>query len=252
MTYTTLRLGTPKFKERPKERHVPLSVSPCIEPSTILRDSGFETHIATTGGGPTGNEIPGETGEAFTIWSDDTMATDLTGWAAFDVMASSGTRYWEASTASPRSGTYHARYIPNPAIQPASYLTCIGGYPCSPISAGFQGVSATVSTGDYFRFGIWVKATEIAMGATAEPGFIMNYTFFCPDALGDDGEIIDFGEVLTTAYQYFEVDGFVPDAVGLGFDVPFSYIQFRPEIYGGDPSTNTLRFDMDDAEMDIL
>lgn len=250
MSHTMLRLGTPKFRRKFEEREVPMAVSPCIEPGTSLRDAGFESHIAITGGGPTGNEIPGETGEDFTIWSDDTVATDLTGWAAFHIDI--GGNHWIASTADPRSGLYHARFVPDPADDIDSYLTCIGGYPCSPINAGFQGVSASVTTGTFFRFGIWAKATEIAMGASAEPGFILNYHFFCQDALGDDGEVIDFGEVLTTSYQYFEVDGFVPDAVGLGFDVPFSYIQFRPEVYGGDTSTGTLRFDMDDAEMQIV
>lgn len=99
----------------------------------VLKDPGFEDHVANTGGGPLGVEIPFyvsdfETASEYPAadrppewcfpaltWSDKSCAPVTTGWAQqFGTFPNSATqtRTWRISTLSPQAGASHVRSRP--------------------------------------------------------------------------------------------------------------------------------------------
>lgn len=219
MTYTTLNLGTPKFKRRLRKRVVPFAVSPCVEPGTIsgtniLTDPGFENHLAETGGGPLGDSIPYDwssvagsqtepdsgllwptaSNPASSTWPD---APATSGWFAYYVTLSQN---WEISSASPRSGTYHARWTkPSDTnnglgLQPYGFSTCEGGFV----------VTGRINPGDYVRWLIWAKSSSASNAA------LQIHINYFNSAFGSVGSNSSSSTGLGTSYASIQVDGIAP------------------------------------------
>lgn len=142
----------------------------------------------------------------------------------------------------------------NSALDTA-YLIPFKMYPCDENTQMGNGGAVTfhAQPGDYWRVGFWAKATEIAPGSDSQyPSFIWEWQWETLDAF-DTGDQYngsdDLGAVLTTSYQYFEMDGIVPSP-SFGGTPPWRY-QIWLEFYGGDPSTGTYHIDVDDVEVEV-
>lgn len=219
MTYTTLKLGTPKFKRRFRKQTVPMAVSPCIEPgiitgSNILVDPGFENHLAETGGGPLGDSIPydwstvagsqtePDSGLLWPTASDPASSTwpaapSTSGWFAYYETLSQN---WEVVNTNPRSGTYHARWTkPSDTnnglgLQPYAFSTCDGGFV----------VSGRVTAGDYVRWLIW------SMSSSASNASLQLHINYFNASLGSVGSNSSASTALGTSYASIQIDGIAP------------------------------------------
>jgi hypothetical protein len=231
-------------------------VEPYVKGANILRDPGFELHVANTGGGPQGDEIPGEyTGlrqrdRQNLRWSDRTiMDPSLTGWRA-QVNVPVGVGYskrrgWLVSDANPRTGTYHLRSAQLDdtgtyevaGLYPHSIVACHGGndpfYACR------------INPGDYMRFSLWAMVDIVPGNAYIKWMFASYYKADGTlSASGSSPSLPTQGsENLTTTYTQYQFDGFAP------FDAYFLSIWFEPDH---DYTTSTaLRVDVDDCVLEV-
>lgn len=218
MTRSLLRVGTPRLPADP-----PHGNPPCLEPmvygANILNDPGVELHLANTGGGPNGDEIPAYEWRAFGTtpfaelqWSD--------GWAngtkSTGSLADIKTCFWAGSsndlvtpkrclvsTANPHSGTYHGRAVGN---QGTVFMLQQKG--CAGPNLGDEYghiYTGRCETGNFLEMEIW------AMVASGTPGITLYFDLF-QESGNKDRTINSFGLTLSTSYQKFTFSTFVPAA----------------------------------------
>lgn len=192
MTFSRLTLGEPRL--RGKVRGGPVGEVTCESQFASMANwsntlGGFEEVISATGGGPNGDEIPfalaaddsGINIEAFrfqegVVINNDWAEAPWGGWcvrSGFSTRTLYDSQYavgnvWVASTASPATGTYHARHLlgwngttwglGTPALTPIAGAFCTlhnGGYPPYSFGAiagqlvtiGFSGSQSWVVSG---------------------------------------------------------------------------------------------------------
>ena len=229
MTYTHLTIGTSKIPAKP-----PRSNPPCTEPivygANILRDPGFELHLANTGGGPQGDELPswyysddGTTplkgNDGVLHWSNGAVAdSSLSGW--FQSLSTAGfagqtyeyKAHWFVSDADPHSGTYHLKSGPgilgmSPDLRIKSVLM-LGVRACYGTGGDNYGrfYSARVEPGDYVGISTWAKQTEIDGGTP-----LIDLTFYWHDSAGTQiGSSFLGNTTLTTSYAQYAHSAFAP------------------------------------------
>ena len=241
---THLTIGKERIPSKP-----PRSNPPCTEPyvtgTNILKDPGFELHIANTGGGPLGDEIPAIALGAQTVWTDNTTNPNTNyGWAA-DSNISGSTR-WQVVTTDPDAGTYHARTTNiGGASNNGGELYVFGLYSCSLImgSSLWNGFSARVEPGDYVRFKVRAKCS-----ATTGAPLILLTLYWFEGVAGPDSSTVDSGSVaLTTSYADYVFAAFVPTAPNPGDNAT----QFlRATIVGWGGQAGTV-YDVDSCELEM-
>jgi len=245
-----LRIGTPRRKVRPPR------VTPCSEPliygSNILRDPGIEYHLANTGGGPLGDEIPGYYGALDPgctpeiAWTNGTYGnpgacaySSSLGWAHASV-GSQKPWAWRVDTVDPRSGTYHLKCLSYDDVGSGNHnLYVVGGNPCISLEVFYLSghslwYSARVASGNYVRFGGYIKQTPLTFGAAT---WEMCFTFYD----GTGSELLDTCSTtyyLDSTYTWYEFATFAPtDAYYLFITCPVHWYSPTPssaEVYGDD------------------
>lgn len=191
MTFTTLTLGTPKFKARFEEEPIPIFVTPCVEShltNELLLDPGFEEHVALFGS----TEIPAHVNlpspRFNTRWINQSV--DLA-------------KNWAVSTSAPDAGTYHAQAsVLSGTNQATTEMFAVRDWSCE---IGFA-YSAIVEAGDMLDWIIRMKASQIASGTPTSRLFIGWYDV--------DFTNISFTSItsnaLTTSYATYSMSGIAP------------------------------------------
>lgn len=232
MTYTSLRMGTPQFKRRFKERSAPLAVGLCVEPyvlaANVLNDPGFEINpeliFAESGG------------TLFGIGSGS-------GW-----IASVGDGTSTISTSNPRSGSKHLQVVHNSVGIPSSNnFYPIGGWTC----IGGKLYTAKVESGDYVRFSMWHSKTgdlinqqvslECLFYDATYPNTAVDFPFSDDAFVSNEGlEIAEMG----TSYAQLENDIFVPSGAEY---LVLSFAWSTTDNVNGHSGT----FSFDDFELEV-
>ncbi len=256
MTFSHLRVGTKPFRSKPPRKGPPC-VEPYVQGTNILRDPGFELHLANLTGGPFGEEIPGKKWmdvttptTQYTSWSDGSLAPITSGWTG-EVNYIAQTSWiragWTVSTSNLRSGTYHARTTPivgnglvqngNPgALYPTGFHACSNNYPWA----------ARVEPGDFVSFSMWASMTPV-LGNSNPELIVFQLDFYDIDAswIASVDGLPGGNEAITTSYAQFTVSGFAPAAA--------YYLDVQPTFDrdGGDSPASSLVFDVDDCILEV-
>lgn len=212
---THLTIGKERIPSKP-----PRSVPPCSEPTVyganIIKDPNFELHLANTGGGPNGDELPGyEWGTTPTSWSElqwsDSWATPPTK-SSGGTLADLSTCWISAglndlvtpnrvfiSTSNPDSGTYHLRTVGTPLwIFFTQQRMCTG--PNLGDEFGYY-YTGRCKTADFIRF-------SARMSAASARNVTMYVDFF--DETGNKDRTLSALKSVTTSYATYEFLMFVP------------------------------------------
>ena len=228
---THLTIGKEQITAKP-----PRSTSPCSEPyltgTNILKDPGFENHIANTGGGPNGTEIPYALTAGGLYWpSDNSKLSSWSytgGWNHYPGFGSAG-QFWQISTINPRSGTYHLRWSAtgSPRIMRVfTFQTCVL------YSTDYVPISAKVQPGDFVRLVVY------ALAASGTPNLVMRLHFLqAVPGLTQAAPIITTTAALTAAYTRYEIGAFAPPSTS-------AYVQ--ADFY---TNTGSIVYDVDDCEL---
>lgn len=191
----------------------------CTEPliygSNILLDPSFEQHIAVTGGGPNGDEVPYTLSGGGLYWpSSNNKVSKLfssgwngTGWCHIPG-AAGGTPFWYIDVDNPHSGIFHLK-----ATTPASAGGALRGFrtvgfvECRKLSTDNVPLSARINPGD---LAVW---SFYAMDDNASGGFFDSRLRFL---LGVPGLTEVFTATLVVSdiaatYTQYTISAFAPE-----------------------------------------
>lgn len=237
---------------------------PCEEPvvygTNILADPSFENHLAETGGGPLANEIPGVyicsggSGAEVLVpaWTD---ATPYSGskWVGERNIPSGSCQglnaaKWFISTASPRTGTYHARFTKttNSSLQEPGWLIPTFGATCETTiqlpenTRNFKTASAVLNPGDFIRFKYYGKVSVAAINGW--PQATATISFF--NASGVHLQQIGVASTTVgTSYESREISGIAPAST--------RYAVTRVDIFDLNTHASGYTADVDDCELEL-
>lgn len=252
-------IGTPRIPAKPPRRF------PCSHPravgTNIFTPGGFETMF---GQGPGGNEIPGYADVVlddfpWLNWSDGSPAP-LPPQTIFQEDVAGSATPWVVSTASPRTGTYHARQsMVNETVVNRLHLSrfpvCIqrSAFYRDRIENGlngstnvwFSGASAVVEVGDIWEVSFYAKASVVTNSNRLELHCL--YANF-DDMEGDNAfPNPPISQALTTSYALFTATQVVPDDLSFEPHLMFMFIE-----NGWVTNSGTVTIDIDDIRLDLL
>ena len=226
-------------------RQISSGGTPCIDPAPIygsisLRDPGFENHIAETGGGAEGDEIPGDAAMTNLLeWTDGEgiLPNDAHGWECqhntllpdFYSVGQQFVQRWWVDTVNPKTGTYHARthdvfdntFPVEPEFVMPGPLHAIGFWACAPSPANSQRRTFTLKCGfgDLITIRLQAMYTDISMESwelgssdPIVPGVTIDANEFAADQSSNLAHSVD--RILTSSYAPYEASFFMGQAIG--------------------------------------
>ena len=193
----------------------------------------MELHLANTGGGPNGDEVPYTLSAGGLYWpSDNSKLSEwsyLGGWHHYPGFGSAG-QFWKISSTSPRSGTYNLRWS---ATGSPRYVRAFGFQLCWLASTDYVPVAAKVSPDDFIKFSFWAKVSS------GTPTINMRLLFTKGDVGLTSTGIVSDSETMGTSYAQHSIEAFAPaDTVYL------LGAEFRPLTAG-------VTYDVDDATLEV-